>query len=302
MTGGVQPAAGHLDQIRQRGRVLRIWQTVRVGPSGRRVEFMRFGGDTLRPLVWLHSLDYPTAPPWGLCVDAAEAGYGIIAVRRPGFGQTATVRDTDEEAALLAEFLSALEIEHAVLIVEGTARRAGLKLALACPRIGFTVLARPGYASNGFGDMEPWMANLILQALQSWAGARLSLAAIKQIARSSSDAWLYDHFFKRPADVAYIKAHRRDVAEAWACLRGIEAETFRRELGALAPDPSLKPGLLADLDCLAVIGADTHPDWRAGFERVSADLGISTATLPEGSLFALYHNAKALLQLVREAG
>lgn len=299
--GPMQMAENHTGHVAERGRVLRIWQKILVGQSGHCIEFMRFGGDGLRPLVWLQSLDYPMAPPWGLCVDAAEAGYGIISVRRPGFGDSADARDVDEEARLLSDFLEALKIEDAILIIEGTARRAGLKLALASPRVGFTVLARPAYSYNGFGDVEPWMANLILQALQSWAGARLSLTAIKQFSRSSGDNWLYQHFFKRPSDAAFIKSHRRDVAEALNCLRGIEAETFRRELGALAPDDSLIAGYLAELPCLAVIGADTHPDWRAGFEARSADLGVATAILPQGSYFALYQNSTAFLQLLREA-
>lgn len=297
----VLPVAVHTGVAGPRGRVLRIWQTAVLGKSGQRVEFMRFGGDHLRPLVWLHSLDYPMAPPWGFCVDAVEAGFGIISVRRPGFGQSSGVQNTDEEGRLLSEFLDQMGLEDAVLIIEGTARRAGLKLALENPRIAFTVLARPGYASNGYGDLEPWMVNLILQAVQSWAGARLSLTAIRQIAARSGDAWLYQNFFKHPSDTAYIKSHRRDIAEAWGCLRGIEAETFQRELGALAPDESLKPGQLAGLPCMAVVGADTHADWRAGFEAKSAELGVRTETLPQGSFFALYQNPQALLQLIREA-
>jgi hypothetical protein len=53
------------------------------------------------------------------------------------------VADTDEEVRLLTAFLDEAGFENAVMIVEGTARPAGIRLAMTSPRIAFTVLARP---------------------------------------------------------------------------------------------------------------------------------------------------------------
>lgn len=80
----------------------------------------------------------------------------------------------------------------------------------------------------------------------------------------------------------------------------MKPETFQRELRNLEPDPSLIPGALADFPGIAVIGADTQEEWRTAFEAKSAELGIQTAILPAGSLFALYQNSGALLQLVED--
>ncbi len=299
--GAAEPArANQLDKIGSRKRVLRVWQSAYLSGIGRHVEYMQFGRTDLRPLIWLHSVEYPAAPPWGLCVDAAEKGFSIVSVRRPGFGGTSSVADTDEEVRLLTAFLDEAGFENAVMIVEGTARPAGIRLAMTSPRIAFTVLARPAYSSETFGEIDAYLRDLILQTMQSGAGARLSLAAMQQLGRGGGHRKLYQHFLKVPSDTDHIRNHERDLDEAWACFTAIKADTFRREMHALIPDPSLTDGALANLRGIAVIGSDTPSVWRDGFEAKSARLGIRTAVLPGGSLFALYLNGERLLDLVAE--
>lgn len=294
-----RPYANGLDQVGHRGRVLRVWQTTALRRSGKKIQFMQFGGSHLRPVIWLHSLEYPMAPPWGLCVDAAAEGYSIIAVRRSGFGESSPVESVEEEADVLAEFLEEGSIENAVLVVEGTARPAGLKLARSSPRIGFTFLARPAYSGADAGDLDAWTVNIILQSLQTRAGASLSLAALTQLARRTGHAALYAQVFKAPSDAEFIQTHRRDLGEAWDCLRRISPETFRRNLGALTPDPALSRGALADFAGMALIGEETLPAWRKAFEARSAELGIAAAALPRGSFFVLHQSSAAFLQLLK---
>jgi len=297
-----RPYANGLDQVGQRGRVLRIWQTAALRRSGKKIQFMQFGGSHLRPVVWLHSLEYPMAPPWGLCVDAAAEGYSIIAVRRSGFGESSPAESIEEEAEVLAEFLEEGSIENAVLVVEGTARPAGLKLARSSPRIGFTFLVRPAYSGADAGDLDAWTVNIILQSLQTRAGASLSLAALTQVVRRTGHTALYAKVFKAPSDAEFIQTHRRDLGEAWDCLRRISPETFRRNLGALIPDPALSRSALADFAGLALIGEETLPAWRKAFEARSAELGIATTALPKGSFFVLHQSSAAFLQLLKAHG
>ncbi len=296
----VGPYANQLDQVGSRKRILRVWQTAYLSRVGKQIEFMQFGADGLRPLLWLHSIEYPMSPPWGLCVDAADAGFSIVAVRRPGFGESSLAADLAEEVSILSAFLEEAEFDDAVMIVEGTARPAGIRLAQTNPRIAFTVLARPGYVAEGFGDMDPWFRDLILQTMQTRAGAAFSFAAITQLGRTSGYQWLYENFLKLECDSQYIRTNGRDLAEAWNCLRVIKADTFRRELKSLEPDPSLTPGALEGFRGVAVVGAETPRIWRDGFEAKSASLGIDTHILPSGALFALYQNAPALFQLIAD--
>ena len=296
----VNPYANQLDRVGSRKRILRLWQTAPLRGLGKQIQFMQFGKDGLRPLIWLHSIDYPMSPPWGMCVDAADRGFSIVSVRRPGFGQTSTAETTAEEVRMLSTFLDEAGFENAVLVVEGTARPAGLLLARTNPRIAFTVLARPAFSSESFADIEPWFRDLILQTMQTRAGAALSLAAIMQLGRRSGYEWVYENFLKVASDSHFVRSHARDLGEAWDCLRTIKPDTFRRDIKALEPDPDLTPGALAGLRGVAVIGADTPDVWRAGFEKRSVELGIPSAILPGGSLFALYQNSDSFLQLLTD--
>lgn len=294
------PQANDLSQAGRRRQILRVWQTAKLSRLGKQVEFMQFGRDGLRPLIWLQSLEYPMAPPWGLCVDAAERGFSIVSVRRSGFGSTSPVASIAEEISLLTDFLEEAGFEDAVLIVEGTARPAGLRLAMENPRIAFTLLAKPLYVAAGFGDLDPWFRDLLLQAFQTRASATVSLAAIQQIGRTAGHNWLYENIFRIENDLGFVKGFQRDIAEAWDCLRAINADTFRMNLSALIPDPSLTPGCLAGLPARAVIGVDTPDVWRRGFEVKSQELGIKTAFMPKGSMFALQQNPEALLSLITQ--
>ncbi len=294
------PCANDLNQSGHRGRVLRVWQTAALRRSGKRVQFMQFGADNLRPVIWLHSLEYPAAPPWGLCVDAAAEGFGIVAVRRGGFGESSAVDSIDEEAAVLCEFLDQADLEDVILVAEGTARQAGLKLARSSPRVSFTFLARPAYSESYAGDLDPWTVNLVIQALQTQAGASLSLAALTLIGRRAGHTALYEMLFTHADDRAFIQTHPRDLLEAWESFSRVNAETFRRNLSILINDPTLGPGALADFPGMALIGAETLPAWREAFEAKSASLGIPTACLPRGAFFTLHQSAGAFIDLFKE--
>lgn len=296
----IAPCANDLNQSGHRGRILRVWQKAALRRSGKWVQFMQFGADSLRPVVWLHSLEYPAAPPWGLCVDAAAEGFGIVAVRRGGFGESSEVESIDEEAAVLSEFLEQANLEDVILVVEGTARQAGLKLARTSPRVSFTFLARPAYSESYAGDLDPWTVNLVIQALQTQAGASLSLAALTLIGRQAGHKALYDMLFTHVDDRTFIQTHTRDLQEAWECVSGIKAETFRRNLSILINDPTLGPGALADFPGMALIGAETLPAWREAFEAKSASLGIPTACLPRGAFFTLHQSASAFINLLKK--
>jgi hypothetical protein len=137
--------------------------------------------------------------------------------------------------------------------------------------------------------------------LQTRAGAAVSLAAIQQIGRTAGYNWLYENIFRIEGDLTFVRGFQRDIAEAWSCLRTISADTFRMNLSALIPDPSLTPGCLSGLNAVAVIGVDTPEVWREGFEVRSEELGIKRSFMPKGSIFALHQNPEALLRLITQS-
>lgn len=297
------PRANRLDVVGERKRVLRVWQTARVGPSKRNLEYMQFGADDLRPLIFLHSLEYPNCPAWGFCVDAAGAGFGTFAIRRPGFGGSARVGDVDEQAALLGHFLDEAGLENAVLVCVGSACPVGYRLAAASARVSFSVYVNCVFNRDILGEFRPqWFGPLLSQALQNPAGARLSLGALRQIAGRFGAKWFYEAVAqKSPGDLDFVRDSLGDIDAAWAVGSAIDSDTFRDEMRfSLSDDPFLTDGALAPVRALALSGSETTKTWRTGFEREAERLGIPFAYLPSGDIFAAYQSGEALLEMLRQ--
>lgn len=299
-----QSARGNrLDTVGDRKRVLRVWQTARVGPATRRVEFMQFGADGLRPLIFLHSIEYPNCPGWGYCVDAAEAGFGILAIRRPGFGGSDRVAGVDAQAELIGHFLEEAGLDNAVLVSVGSACPVGYRVAAASRRVTYSAYVNCVFNRDVMAEFRPqWLGPIFAQTLQNPAGARVSLAALRQIAGRFGAKWFYEACSqKSPGDLAFVRAYEDDIEAAWKIGSAVLADTFRDELRAsLSDDPFLTDGVLARLRGIALSGAETSETWKAGFEAEARRVGIPFGYLPSGDLFAAYQSGRALLDLVRE--
>jgi pimeloyl-ACP methyl ester carboxylesterase len=294
--------ANRLDQVGERRRVLRVWQTARVGPATRQIEYMQFGADGLRPLIFLHSLEYPNCPSWGFCVDAATAGFGTFAVRRPGFGASDRVGDVEAQVQLLTHFLDEADLEDVIIVAIGSACPVGYRLAAATPRVTYSVYVNCVFNRDVLGEFRPpWFGPLLAQALQNPAGARLSLGALRQIAKQFGPKWFYEAVAqKSPGDLAFVRDSMGDIEAAWAVGSVIHADTFRDEMRySLSDDPFLTDGVMASLKGLALSGAETTASWKAGFESEARRIGLPWDYLPSGDIFAAYCSGDALLQMLR---
>ena len=297
------PRANKLDQIGDKKRILRYWQTASLGPEGKDLEYMQFGADDLRPLVFLNSVEYPAAPPWGFCIDAANEGFGVYCIRRPGFGASTPVSGLDEQAERLKAFLDEADLENAILISTGSANPVAARLALNCRRITFSVFANCVFNRDIMGEFRPaWFGRLLAQTIESRSGARVSLSAIRQAGRQFGANWFYQTCFqKSPGDVAYVTAHPREMAEAWEVASNISPETFQQEMGpSLLGDPFLTDGVFRDLPAIAISGEETTANWKSGFEREAARLGIATGYLSSGDIMTVYQSGMELLNLIRQ--
>lgn len=304
--GLINPAQGNLlDKVGDRKRVLRIWQTARVGPSTRTLEYMQFGKDRLRPLVFLHSIEYASAPSWGFCVDAAQAGFGTIAVRRPGFGASDRVDGVDAQAALIDAFFEEAGLESVILVAVGSACPVGYRLAAMSKRVTYTVYVNCVFNRDILAEFRPqWLGPMFLQAIQNPAGARLSLEALKQAVRARSAGWLYESFLQKSAgDLAFARTYLRDIEAAWEIGAKIDAQTFREEIRhSLHDDDFLTDGVLKPFRGLALSGVETSDTWKAGFEAEAKRVGVPFGYLSGGDIFAAYQCAGELLEIVRECG
>ncbi len=298
-----RPRGNRLDQVGDKKRVLRVWQTARVGPATRRLEYMQFGADGLRPLIFLHSIEYPNCPGWGFCVDAAEAGFGVFAIRRPGFGASDRVGGVDAQAELIGQFLEEAGLENAVLVSVGSACPVGYRAASVSPLIAYSALVNCVFNRDVLAEFRPqWLGPIFLQALQNPAGARFSLAALRQMARQFGARRFYETCGQKSSgDLAFVGAYEDDIEAAWQVGSAIHSDTFRDEIRhSLNDDPFLTDGVLARLRGIALSGAETTCTWKAGFEGEAKRVGIPFGYLPSGDLFAAYQSGGVLLDLLRE--
>lgn len=291
-----------LDKIGDKKRVLRFWQTARLS-TGACLEYMQFGADDLRPLVFLPSLEYPTAPSWGFCVDAATAGFGVYSIRRPGFGASDPAEGLDEQARRLAAFFREAGLKDVILVATGSAVPVAARLAVDSDRVGFSIFANCVFNRDIMSEFRPlWFGRLLAQTIESRAGARVSLGAIRQAGRQFGVQWFYQTCFQKSAgDLAYVKAFPREMAEAWEIASAISPETFQLEMNSsLKGDAFLTDGLFRDLPGIALSGTETTMSWKNGFEQEAARLGISTAYLASGDIMSVYQSGAELLNMIRQ--
>lgn len=298
-----QPArANHLDQVGDKKRVLRFWQTAKIGDNGHALEYMQFGGDHLRPLVFLTSIEYPVAPPWGFCIDAANAGFGVYSIRRPGFGASDAVTSIDQQAAVLEAFFDEAGLENVVLVSVGSANPVGARLALKSRRVTFSVFANCVFNRDVMGEFRPaWFGRLLSQTTESRSGARISLGAIRQAGRQFGSQWFFQTCFqKSPGDVSYVKTYPREMAEAWDVASAISSETYQQELHpSLKGDPFLTDGLFSNIPCMAISGRETTDTWKTGFESEARRLGVPVSYLTSGDIMVVYQSGTELLALLK---
>lgn len=294
--------ANHLDQIGDKKRVLRFWQTAGIGENRHSLEYMQFGGDHLRPLVFLTSIEYPAAPPWGFCIDAANAGFGVYSIRRPGFGESEAVSGIDQQASLIEAFFEEAGLKNIVLVSVGSANPVGARIAIKSGRVTFSVFANCVFNRDVMGEFRPaWFGRLLSQTTESQAGARISLGAIRQAGRQFGSQWFYQTCFqKSPGDISYVKTYPREMAEAWEVASAISPETWQQELHpSLKGDPFLTDGLFASLPSLAISGLETTDSWKTGFEAEAQRLNIPVSYLTSGDILVPYQSGTELLALLK---
>lgn len=297
--------ANQLDKVGEKKRVLRVWQTARIGPWSRQIEYMQFGRDGLRPLVFLHSLEYANAPSWGFCVNAAEAGFGTFAIRRPGFGASDMVGNLDAQVKLIGELFEEAGLENIILVAVGSACPVGYRLAATSPRVSYTIYVNCVFNRDIMAEFRPqWLAPIFTQAVQNPAGARLSLEALRQLVRARSAGWLYESILqKSPGDLHFARTFVRDIEASWEIGARMHADTFREEMRySLNDDDFLTDGVLKRFRGIALSGAETTDTWKAGFEAEARRVGVPFGYLPSGDIFAAYQSAGELLEIVRECG
>ncbi|MEZ5947172.1 MAG: alpha/beta fold hydrolase [Hyphomonas sp.] len=268
------------------------------------LEYLTAGDPDGRPLVVLNSMEYPGWPPAEFCHLAAAAGFRTISIRRPGFGRNPSLPDAQQQAQLVADFLSAEGLCDAVLVALGTANPVAYRLARMCPDISFVVFANCAFNFDHISGFRPeWFVRALEQALQSPAGARLSLMGLKSSWGVFGRTWVHENILqKSPGDLGFLNDHPELVDDAIrGLIRDLDVKTFMLEVaGSLNDDPVLTDDCFGEVRALLVSGRETTPFWQEGIEREAHRVGVPVAYLPSGDMMCVYRSPVEFFAVLRE--
>ena len=262
------------------------------------LEYMVCGSDELVPLVLIHSVEYPGWPPQGFCQEAEAAGFQVIAVRRPGFGNNPALPCMKGQADLIADFLRENNLRGAVIALSGTGCPIGYKLA-KMPDLGIrtSIFVNCCFNYDQIAQFQPeWYSKIIQQTLNSVSGARLSLMALKSSWGIFGRAWVHETALaKSKGDISFLRENPKLVSEAIDnLLARLDVHTFHTEISSsVRTDPSLTDGYFEDVPALVMSGTETTATWKKGVEGEVARLGLPAVTyLPSGDFMAVYQSPR----------
>lgn len=268
-------------------RVLRVWQVARL-ESGRSLEFMAFGDPTARPILFLHSMEFATAPPWTLCLAAKDAGFQVIAVRRPGFGKSSPTETLEQQTASISELLDLLGLDDLLLHAVGSSGRLACNLLLSEPRIRDAVFSNFAFGSSALKVLKPaWVRSVINQALTGEASAELTLRSVKSVLKLRGAAWFLRQVCSRSqGDLAFIEEHDADLADATLAFSSLTATGFREEVLASSLEDDILYNLkLKQISIVSIIGSECSSAFREE-AKINADfIGANSVFAESGDLF-----------------
>jgi len=274
-----------------------------VSPDGTNsLDYMDEGDPKARPLVVLNSVEYPGWAPPRFSRLAAERGFRTIVVLRPGFGRSATLPDPLKQARLVEAFLEDTGIEGAVLVAMGTANPVAFRLAGVCPHVRLTAFVNCAFNYDHTADFRPeWFARALEQALQSPAGARLSLMGLKSSWGIFGKTWVHENILqKSPGDVAFLRENPALVDGAIVDLIArLDVQTFMMEVSAsMKEEAMLQDACFDGVPAIVVTGRETTSLWQRGVEAEAARLGLPLAYLPSGDALCIYQSPVEFFDLL----
>jgi pimeloyl-ACP methyl ester carboxylesterase len=268
--------AGHLGQI--------VFQELGAGP----------------PIVLLHAFGpgYDSRQ-WRAAAEALAPHYRVLAPDLPGWGRSAALEPRPEVyLASLADFLTAVVRDPAVLVAAGYAAPYAVLLAVELPdQVRALALAAPAGLQLGLdGRMDTLVACLlgvpllrisVLDALTSRAALGHYLRSQAYAAPERVDAALLEHHYR----VSHLPAHREALAAYWRGELDLPADLARLRVpvwiawGGAGPErgPEPQAGELSLLpagsriDILQGSRALPHAEQPVAFSRA---LGRFLAQLP----------------------
>ena len=293
----------------------RQFHVIRTGKEAFEFEVMLYGGVrcNLRPLLIIHSIEFPIPPSSSFCEAMRAAGFQVIFVRRAGFGKSsplprALVTDAlirsgataMAEAAMMRQLISKLGLTDTVLLAMGSANLVAYRLVKLAPEITYTVFANPVFNQDIFQVFTPdWFRAMLKQIVTSKSGLKVAMQGMKLLIRKDPIAF-YNHIYNKNAhDLRYIQDNADDYRESGRfALETDPAQLFYDAIMLLDKDPLLRDGYFADTAGTVLIGKESLEYWRSQMHLEAKRVGLPVIEAPKGDLFCAYTSPDMLISAI----
>ena len=267
------------------------------------------------PIVILNSVDFPMPPSHKFCEYMWAAGYQVIFIERPGFGnskplpsvlleeaQIASGATVAAEAALLFTLLNQLELSRIVLLGMGSANPVAYRLAKLHPEIDLAIFSNAMFNQDIWGVFRPtWFQSMLRETVASSAGLKFAACGVRYMRKKDPLSFYRQILQKSPGDLRYLEANQHDFIWAGDLIRNINTATLNYDLRmSLSPDERLRDDFFQGLRAVIMSGQETTDLWKSQLVLEADRLSLPVVYAPSGDLYAPYASPDCLLSTIDE--
>lgn len=294
----------------------RVYKKVAIGDTSIQFDIMVYKGKLTDhiPLVVLNALEFPIPPSQKFCEKMWEAGYQVIFIRRPGFGDTTPLPNAlmkrpelangaalVTEAAMLANLFRTLKLEHPIVMALGTSNPAAFRLASICPDIKQSVFVNPAFNQDLYDNFDTdWFGPMLRQIIDSRSGLKIASTGLKA-ALKTRPLWFFRQLAQSSlSDLEYIRENEEDIQAAGSVLQSVGAELVHYEISqSLENDSFLKDDCFTSLNAVVFSGRETPHFWQTELEAEAQRVGLTTTFSDKGNFFVPYSDPELLLHVLK---
>lgn len=293
----------------------RSFQLVRAGEEKFEFDLMIYGGQVadLRPLLFVHSIEFPMPPSAAFCEHMWQAGFQVIFVRRAGYGNSYAIPPalmTKEhiqsratamiEAVMLRTLISKLDLQDVVLMAIGSANPICYRLVHLAPEITQVIFVNPCFNQDIMPVFQPaWFRQMLKQMITSQSGLYVAEAGMKMLIRNDPISYYRSILKRSKGDMDYVDANKDDYHQAGLlALETTGRMLYYDTIMCLTDDTVLKAGFFDGINANVLIGADSSDLWQERMWQETDRLGLPLHLTPRGDIFCAHACPETVVSLI----
>ncbi len=282
----------------------RITSMVKLSAKDSELEYARYGPESDRPLVLLHSLEYGFVPTPQFVEAALSRGYVVYAPLRPGFGRSTPADSLRECAEALHQFMERLRLRNATVVALSTSAPAALQLCDISDRVSECVLVNYALdAKDKLADVKPsWLRGLLDLLLKSKHSFKFSARMTGRMYRSFGFERFYRQLYKGcQEDLGFLERHPANLEAAGDLLFSANEESVRLDLlSSFDPDFPIDWGGERKTPTICVHGQNTHGVSNAPAQEAAERLGIPYREIGGSGRNCVFQEPEAFFDAIGE--